>query len=144
MLCVGSVPGRVGHVSLASWRLETGASTQPDYRFGDAEIAISPALPAEGDSIHVIVSGWCPDSRIPSCQSHQVLGNVIRVDAAFEFDPWKVWLPVITPWQCSADLGSLAAGLYQVAFYVNNVLCRSKWFTVFGELHRTFLPVVAR
>jgi len=58
---------------------------------------------------------------------------------------------MITPWEFMVDIGKLPAGSYEVNLYITDVfngvpttLCATKSFTVFTEVSRIYLPVIAK
>jgi len=99
------------------------------------QINIAPVLPTPDDTIQITPSGdWC-DMCIPSYQSHQVMGNVIRVDAILDYPPGIACPQVITPWVFTVDVGNLHSGSYRVDVYITNIfhtttLCGTKSFAV--------------
>jgi uncharacterized repeat protein (TIGR01451 family) len=99
------------------------------------QIDIAPVLPTPDDTIQITPSGdWC-NACIPSYQSHQVMGNVIRVDAILDYPPDIACVDVITPWGFTVDVGNLHSGSYRVDVYITNIfhtttLCGTKSFAV--------------
>ena len=117
------------------------------------QINIVPGLATPDDTITVTYSAVWADSCTPSHQSHQVVSNVIRLDAVWDYPPGTVCLPMLTPWGECVAVGNLPTGTYRVDVYLTTVvtptvfppaLCGTKSFTIYEELQRMYLPVVVK
>ena len=58
---------------------------------------------------------------------------------------------MITPWEFMVDIGTLPTSFYEVDLYITDTfnqvpttLCATKSFTVFAELNKVHLPVIAK
>ncbi|MFQ5814483.1 MAG: hypothetical protein ACE5I2_14995 [Anaerolineae bacterium] len=118
-----------------------------------ARIDIVPTLPTQDDDVQVIASGDWYDTCIPFYQSHLIDNNLIRVDAIVDYPAGTGCADMITPWEFMVDVGKLPAGSYEVNLYITDVfnqvpipttLCATKHFTVFPELNKTYLPIIAK
>jgi hypothetical protein len=110
-------------------------------------------LPTQDEYIQVIASGDWYDTCMPFYQSHQIDNNLIRVDAIVDYPPTTGCGDMITPWEFTVDVGKLPSGFYEVNLYITDVfnqvpiptaLCATKCFTVFTELNKTYLPIIAK
>lgn len=107
----------------------------------NVQITVVPALPTQDDIIQVISSGDWYDSCIPYYYSHQIINNLIRVDAVAYYNPGVWCLQVITPWEFTINIGGLPSGFYQVNLYIGGAPCATRSFTV---LHRIYLPIITK
>ncbi len=152
ILCMAFASGQVGLVS--SGGLSDGHHSQARQTCGpSAQINVVPNLPTQDDHVQVIASGEWYDTCIPFYQSHQIDDHLIRVDAIVDYPPGTGCADMITPWEFMVDIGELTAGSYEVNLYITDVfnqvptpttLCATKRFTVFPELNRTYLPIIAK
>jgi hypothetical protein len=114
------------------------------------QISTIPSLATQDDAVEVTYSAVWPYLPTPEHQSHEVVSNVIRLDAIY-YVP-EVVLPVIVDWGGSADVGRLPTGTYSVEVYLTTVhtpavlteLCGTKSFVVYERLYRLYLPIVAK
>lgn len=97
---------------------------------GRCQISFDPPAPAETDAIEVTVSGVWGDSCVPLYESHQVLGNLVRVDLVHDYPPATYCIDVLTPWEYAVQVGPFASGNYQTRAYINNSLCSAASFIV--------------
>ena len=150
ILCLAFTSGQAGLDSSGSMSPEYDARTN-QYCGYYPQINISPVLPTQNDTIQITPSGEWPDSCIPLYQSHQIVNNVIMIDAVIDY-PGIVCLTVILPWGFTVDVGALPGGSYRVDVYITDLmygfptstLCITKSFTVFTEVSKIYLPVVAK
>jgi hypothetical protein len=127
-------------------------SGHADGRCGwDMELDVAPSLPTPEDAIVVTARGAWSDSCTPGYHSHELVGDVIRLDATVDYPPGTACLTVITPWRIVVDVGTLPAGNYQVDLYITDMLnqlpaalCASRQFEVARQWPRRYLPLVAR
>jgi hypothetical protein len=118
----------------------------------DFQITVTPNFPTQTDAINIAYSAMWHSVPTPQHQSHQVMGNVIRLDAIY-YEP-EVCLPVIWGWGGDVDVGILPTGSYTVQVYLTTVttmsvvlppqLCGDRSFRVFDELYKVYLPAVVR
>jgi len=110
-------------------------------------------LLTQDDDVQVIASGEWYDTCIPFYQSHQIDNHLIRVDAIVDYPAGTGCADMITPWEFMVDVGKLPPGFYEVNLYITDVfnqvpiptaLCATKRFTVFTELSKTYLPIIAK
>jgi hypothetical protein len=101
------------------------------------QTAVDPVSPTEGNHILITAGGEWYDSCIPTYQSHQIVGNVVVVDAAVLVPPGTACLDVVTSWSIDAHLGRLPPGSYQTELYITDTdpdfgteLCSTGAFTV--------------
>lgn len=78
-----------------------------------AAIEIMPPSPTPNDSVSVRLSGTWPDSCVPGLLRVRVTGSEIRIDTVGAL-PGTGCAQVLTPWQLTAPVGRLAAGVYRV------------------------------
>ncbi|KPL21375.1 MAG: hypothetical protein AMJ93_09755 [Anaerolineae bacterium SM23_84] len=107
------------------------------------QIDVVPPLPTTNDTVSVTYSAEWPHLPTPEHQSHEIVGNVIRLDAVY-YAP-EIVLPVIAGWGGEAGVGNLPSGTYTVQVYLTTVmtptvfppeLCGTQSFTVYEELQR--------
>lgn len=123
-----------------------------DGRCGwDLQLEVAPNLPTPEDTISVTATGAWSDSCTPGYHSHELVGDVIRLDATVDYPPGTACSTVITPWSLVAHVGTLPAGNYQVDLYITDTLnqlpaalCASRQFAVAQQWARRYLPLVAR
>jgi hypothetical protein len=94
------------------------------------QVSIDPASPTENDNIQLAASGEWPDGCPPSYLSHQVVDNIIRVNAVLDYPPGTNCPAVITPWSFAVDVGNLAQGVYSVELHIETCLCATESFSV--------------
>jgi hypothetical protein len=100
------------------------------------QLDIVPASPTEDDTVQVVYSSDWPDACVPSYRAHEVIDNVIRVDAAIDYMPPRRCPLVVTHWVLAVAVGKLPSGSYRADFYVTGtdgygtVLCATRSFTV--------------
>lgn len=101
-------------------------------------IRIDPSMPTENDLIRITVGGEWPDACAPRYRSHQIVGNVIRIDAVL---PCLLCIcaQVITPWSFTVEVGPLPVGLYTVE--ING---RSALSFLVPTVTRLHLPLLLR
>lgn len=118
-----------------------------------AWVDVVPSPPTLEVSVQVVASGEWYDSCIPFYQSHEIDGNLIRVDAVVDYPPHTGCADVISPWEFTIDMGKLPASSYEANLYITDVfnqvpvptsLCATRHFRVFTELRKTYLPLIAR
>ena len=66
------------------------------------------------------------------------------IEMHFVYDPPEVVLPVVVLWGETVEVGTLPEGRYEMRAYINGACCASGSFTVYDEVWRVYLPVVAR
>jgi len=149
ILCLAFTSGQVSLVSSGNLSVGYGSETRQACGPG-AQVNVVPSLPTQDDDIQVIASGDWYDTCIPFYQSHQVDNHVIRVDAVVDYPPDTGCGDMITPWKFTVDLGRLSTGFYEVNLYITDTFnqvpttfCATKGFTVFTEVSRIYLPVIA-
>ena len=115
------------------------------------QIKTIPRLVTEDDAVEVVYSadwGYLP---APEHDSHEVVSNVIRLDAIY-YVP-EVSLPVMTSWGGEANVGQLPSGPYEVAVFLTSVitpigynieLCGTMSFVVYEQLYKVYVPVVVK
>lgn len=81
-------------------------------------INIYPPAPTERDVIRITPSGEWGDSCIPVYESHQIVGNVIRVNAWLPYPDGTMCLFIVLPWSFIVEVGPLSAGLYTVEVHI--------------------------
>ena len=115
------------------------------------QINIVPGLATPDDTITVTYSAVWAYLPTPMHQSHEVVGHVIRLDAIYYAPEFS--LPVLMGWGGKAGVGDLPTGTYRVDVYLTTVvtptvfppaLCGTKSFTIYEDLQRMYLPVVAK
>jgi hypothetical protein len=106
------------------------------------EVSVAPALPTVGDSVEVTAGGEWPHMPTPLYERCEMAGHVIEMH--FVYDPPEVVLPVVMLWGEMVEVGMLSRGSYEVRAYINGACCASGSFTVYDEVWRAYLPVVAR
>ncbi len=102
---------------------------------GSDQININPLIPTTNDIVQITPSGvWC-DACVPQYQSHQIAGDVIRIDAVA--NPTGDACPLaLIGWSFTTDVGPLPAGNYTVQLYIAegpqgpSLLHKSASFTV--------------
>jgi hypothetical protein len=118
-----------------------------------ARVDVAPSLPTLGESVQVVASGEWYDSCIPFYHSHDIDGNLIRVDAIVDYPPHTGCADVISPWDFAIDVGELPVGSYEVNLYITDVfnqvsvptaLCATRRFPLFLQLRRAYLPLIAK
>lgn len=150
LLCLAFTSGQVSFVSSSS--LSVGYRSRTRQACGyNAQINVVPSLPTQDDNVQVTASGDWYDTCIPSFQSHLIDNHVIRVDAVVDYPPGTGCADMITPWEFMVDIGKLSPGSYEVDLYITDIfneipttLCATKSFTVFTELSKIYLPVIAK
>lgn len=143
-----------GYSFVSSGFLSDGYHSKTQQACGpSARIDVVPSLPTQDEYVQVIASGDWYDTCIPFYQSHQIDNNLIRVDAIVDYPAGTGCGDMITPWEFMVDIGKLPAGFYEVNLYITDVfnqvpipttLCATKCFTVFTELSKTYLPIIAK
>jgi hypothetical protein len=106
------------------------------------EVRVAPALPTVEDFVKVTAGGEWPHMPTPSYERCEMAGHVIEMH--FVYDPPEVVLPVVMQWGETVEVGTLPGGRYEVRAYINAACCASGSFTVYDEVWRVYLPVVAR
>ena len=152
ILCMAFASGQVSLVSSgclsAGHHSKTRQACSPSAR-----INVVPSLLTQDDDVQVIASGEWYDTCIPFYQSHQIDNHLIRVDAIVDYPAGTGCADMITPWEFMVDVGKLPPGFYEVNLYITDVfnqvpiptaLCATKRFTVFTELSKTYLPIIAK
>lgn len=148
VLCFGSVSQQIEPVH--SHRL-SGYSLNDLPCGHNPRIEITPALPAMSDPIRLTAAGVWPDSCIPEYQSHQMVDNIIRLDAVVVEPPGAICSTVVLDWGFPVDVGALITGSYRVDLYIADhrfaqtpVLCASKSFIVVEQVYETCLPLITK
>lgn len=116
-----------------------------------SHIRIEPRAPTPSDVIRIIVSGEWPNVCVPRYQSHQIIGNVIRIEAEATFIGMCIALAEPGSWSFTVEVGPLPIGLYTVEVYLVDasfwwrpppILYDTTSFMVATE--RLYLPVILR
>jgi hypothetical protein len=152
ILCMACASGQVSLVSSSG--LLAGHHSHSRQACGPSvQINVVPNLPTQDDHVHVIASGEWYDTCVPFHQTHQIDNNLIRVDAIVDYPANTGCADMITPWEFMVDIGELPVGSYEINLYITDVfnqvpipttLCATKHFTVFPELNKTYLPIIAK
>ena len=157
VLCLAFMPGRTGVASSGNLTTDTRKAYSPcGYDF---QIRTTPGLATMDDAIQVSYSATWSNSCAPRHQSHQIVDNVIRLDAVRQVPSYPHFcLDVLMPWGADINVGTLPPGSYKIDVYLTEVvtppvypppvypstLCGTKSFTVYEELQELHLPIVAR
>jgi hypothetical protein len=83
-----------------------------------SHIHIDPPAPMPNDIIRITVSGDWPNVCVPRYYSHQIMGNVIRIDAVATLV--GACIPVELPkfWSFDVEVGPLPVALYTIKLYI--------------------------
>lgn len=115
------------------------------YPFYDSHLTIEPSTPTPDDVIRITTGGEWSNVCVPRYQSHQVIGNIIRIEA--EAILFGVCIPIEGPtsWSFTVEVGPLSNGLYTVELYildplVEPVLYETTSFMVATD--RLYLPII--
>jgi hypothetical protein len=81
-------------------------------------IDVHPVAPTEHNVTRIMPSGLWRSFCIPVYQSHQIVGNVIRINAGLPYPPGTMCADVVLPWGFPVEVGPLPAGRYTVEVFV--------------------------
>ena len=150
LLCLAFTSGQASLDSSGSLPVGHRSKTRQACGY-NAQINVVPSLPTQNDNVQVIASGDWYDTCIPSYRSHQIDNSVIRMDAVVDYPPGTGCADMITPWEFMVDVGELSPGSYEVDLYITDLFnqvpttfCATKSLTVFPELSKIYLPVIAK
>ena len=151
VLCLGLTAGRP---RLARSRIDPGQHTELPNPCGYGfRIDIDPEPATKDDPVQVTYSADWPNSCLPWHQSHQIVDNVIRLDALHDYPPDFACLAIVLPWRGKVEVGNLPSGSYNVDVYITFVstptvypptLCGTRTFIVYEKLKQIYLPIVIR
>lgn len=108
-------------------------------------IHINPPVPTPNDVIRITVSGEWPNGCVPTYQSHQLVGQMILIDATA-----RGWAcpAIVMPWAFTVEVGPLPVSLYTIEIYITlrplggPILYDTTSFIVSRE--RIYLPLILR
>ena len=113
------------------------------------QIVVSPHPATIDDPLRIEAFGVSGNGCVPIYESHQIIGNVIRVDAIVEGSITSYCTQVILPWGFMVEVGNMPSGWYQADLYIADhhispipYLVVSKSFYVFEEIYPVYLPIV--
>jgi hypothetical protein len=94
----------------------------PDYLSYDCvqPISVVPVSPTTSDIISITACGIWQNACVPTYQSHQVVSDQIRIDAAANSAPGWVCAEAFTAWGFTITVSSLLAGSYHVDLYITD------------------------
>ena len=95
-----------------------GTGTPLEQTYLPNQININPSQPTKDDLIQITPQGTWGNTCVPSYQSHQITGSLIRIDAVSNPSGIRC-TAALTSWQFTFDIGSLRAGPYTVELYVS-------------------------
>ena len=113
---------------------------EPSSSSFETHFTTEPAMPTPNDVIQITVGGEWPDSCVPRYQSHQIEGNVIRINTLALPCYLCACFYVISPWSFTIEVGPLPIGLYIVEV-IGSVY---KTTTLIVATERLYLPVILR
>ena len=138
LLLLGSMPASVRSASVSTGTSVLNGDQEWESPCYGAQVAVDPTSPTTHHDVQVTAYGNWPNTCVPVYQSHEMIGNVIRVNA--NANESEVCLLIITPWQLAVDLGNLPSGSYEARIYITDFhtyitdVCATAAFHVFPSI----------